>query len=303
MSAFPRLGPALSLGLPVLLLLLALGLDLRVALRPEPAPIPAEEMTSLVTALQALRRPGDVVVHSPLFRVSELAALGELVAKPDRPSDEVQRARRVIVLDRSERRMGGLEGRLTQTVAVGARLELRVYEPTGGAEPLVFDLFEQYRLARMWIERPPGTRTALCDRPRPEGGLSCPGEPDWLYLAPRTLRVSGASADCVWAHPTTGGVVVIELPLESVPEGRRLSLVLEGALDDSAVGGDGVPVENAVVQGGRELGRVVVPNRTGWYRGSFELAPGAPVEIRITAAHDGRRHHCLRAKIQELPSP
>lgn len=296
-------GSALSLGVPLALLLGALALDLRVALRADPPAVPPSEMSALLAALSELAKPGDVTVHSPLLRVSELSALGELVAKPDRPSDEVQRARRVVVLDRADHPMRGFIGRLAQRVAVGERLELRVYEPEGGAEPLLFDLFEHYRAARMWIERPPGTRSAVCDRPRPEGGFGCPGEPDWLYLAPRSLRVSGAAADCVWAHPTTGGVVVIELPLESVPEGRRLSLVLEGALDDSAASGDGVPVENTVVQGGRELGRVVVPNRTGWYRGSFELSPGAPVQIRVTASHDGRRHHCLRAKIQELPSP
>lgn len=296
-------GSAFSLGLPLVLLVVAMGLDLRVALRGEPSPVPAEEMSELVDAVNAARKPGDVVVHSPLFRVSELAALGDMSAKPDRPPEDVQKARRVLVMDLRDQRMGGFIGRLENVVAVGSRLELRTYEPEGGVEPLLFDLFEQYRSAKMWIERPPGKKSSTCDRPRPEGGFSCPGEPDWLYLAPRSLRVAGASADCVWAHPTTGGLVVLELPVEGVPEGRRLSLTLEGALDDSAVGGDGVPVENAVWQGDRELGRVVVPNRSGWFRGTFELSPGQPVQVRISAAHDGRRHHCLRAKIQELAGP
>ena len=284
---------------PVFLIAVALVMDLRVALRAEPAALSPEQMAPLVELVQKERQPGDILVHSPLFRVSELAAFGDLPAKPDRPSDDVQRARRVLVADRSEAPMGGFIGKLAKRTPVGDRLELRVYDPEGGAEPLLFDLFDQYRAAKMWIERPAGTKTSSCDRPRAEGGFSCPGEPDWLYLSPRTLRVAGASADCVWAHPTTGGIVVIELPVELVPPGRRLSLIVEAALDDSAVGGAGVPVENLVQQGERELGKVTVPNRSGWFRGSFELEPGIPVQLRISTTNDGRRHHCIRARIQE----
>lgn len=303
MSALAALGSALRLWGPMVLLLSALVLDLRIALRSEPDPIPAGDLEELVRLMRDERKAGDVLVHSPLFRATELAAFGDLPAKPDRPADDVQKARRVLVADRRDQNMQGFLGRLEKVVPVGDDLELRVYEPEGGAEPLLFDLFDQYRSAKMWIERPPGTKSSTCDRPRAEGGLSCPGEADWLYLAPRTLRVAGASADCVWAHPTTGGLVVIELPAEQVPPGRRLNLMLEAALDDSAVGGDGVPVENLVRQGDRDLGKVTVPNRSGWFRGSFQLTPGEPVQIRISAVHDGRRHHCIRARIQELGGP
>jgi hypothetical protein len=288
---------------PLVLIFLAFSLDLRVALRSEPSPIDRSEMTRLTEVMRAERKAGDVLVHSPLFRVSELAAFGDLPARPDRPADDVQQARRVLVADLRDAPMRGFIGKLAKVVPVSDHLELRLYEPEGGAEPLLFDLFDQYRSAKMWIERPPGTKKSTCDRPRAEGGFSCPGEADWLYLSPRTLRVSGASADCVWAHPTTGGIVVIELPVELVPEGRRVSLILEAALDDSAVGGDGVPVENLIRQGERELGRVIVPNRVGWFRGTFELEPGQPVEIRISTANDGRRHHCVRARIQERAGP
>ena len=58
----------------------------------------------------------------------------------------------------------------------------------------------------MSIERPAGKVTSKCTAVRREGGFECPGEPGWLYLADRKLNIGGKQQDCVWGHPTTGGV-------------------------------------------------------------------------------------------------
>jgi hypothetical protein len=277
--------------------------DLRVALRPEARPIPEDVMRSAVDKLKAASKPGDIVVHSPLLRVEELAALGNLHASPQLPPPEWLNSRRIVLLDRRDQRMHGF-GSPTEVIDLpqsNGLLEIDVFEPTGGAEVPLFSLRTGFSSSTMRVERQ--ERVTRCDAPRTDGGFGCPGEPEWLYIQAKSQVVDGQDTPCTWAHPTNGGTIVFEIPALPAPRaGRRLVVSLSGALSDDAVRntGDGANVRTDVVQSGQTKGTVVVPNRIGWQRGSFNVEPGLPIELRVTTPRDGRRHHCVNAEVLEI---
>lgn len=288
----------------LLVALLAL-LDLQVGLRSDPGPIPAEVMAAGVKALKERQRPGDLLVHSPLFGVTELSALGDLPARPDLPAPAIRQARRVLVLDRVDHPMYGFSAE-AERVELPDPLVLRIFEPKGDVAAPVYELLANLDPNVLRIERPAGTVSARCTRSRAEGGFDCPGEAEWLYAAPRTLRIGGVDRECLWAHPTTGGLVVFTLPAPAPPAaGRHLTLKVEAGLTDDAVTGtpDGAPVVIDLLQGGAPKGRLVVPNQVGWRETTVRIDGGAAVELKVGTVRDGRRHHCLNAVITEEPGP
>jgi hypothetical protein len=279
---------------------IAAAIDLWVALRPDLSPISDEVMQLARTRIDQEKQAGDLIVHSPLFSVEELAGLGDLQARPDRPIDALMKSRRVLVLDRTDERMY-LPGDPVQVIELDRPLELRVYAPSENASVAMFELYDMLTERSMRIERG-GRITSHCTQPRSEGGWSCPGEAEWLYAAQRSFRVASADATCVWAHPTTGGTIIFEIPAQAAPpEGRKLELIVSAGMADDAVNGTpgGASVTTEIMQGGLQKGRVVVPNRVGWFETKLEVAAGAPVELRITTPRDGRRHHCINAEIVE----
>lgn len=293
-------GSVVVLGLCGFVLGLAL-LDLQVGLRGPLPPLSEQEMAEGVAKVLELKQAGDVLVHSPLFTMAELKAFGTLRARPDRPRPQIMASRRVVLLDRVEATMYGL-GEPKSSVRVGEHLEVKVYEPSGNIEVPVFDLITQLDAQTLQIERPVGKLKSRCTQRRHEGGWACPGEADWLYAAPRTLRIGGKQEECVWAHPTNGGAVVFNVPApEPAGPGRELVLELAGGLADDAVTGTptGAAVYIDVRQGTRKLARHMVPNRVGWHRVDIKVASGQPVRLSITTAKDGRRHHCINVRVLE----
>lgn len=281
-------------------------MDMRVAARGDFEPVPPETMQAAKAAIDAVAGPGDLVVHSPLFSVSELAFLGTLHASPALPTRELRTTRRIVVLDDADNPMHGF-GRadLTRPIAgAGRGLVLRVFEPASDVAATLYDIVADLPRTTMRVERPAGTIVSRCTTTRAEGGLSCPGQPDWLYLATRQLVVSGKSATCVWAHPTTGGLIGFGLPqFPAPPPDRKLVLRLSAGLADDAVRGtpDGATVRTEVFQDGDKKGEVLVLNKVGWFDKVFELTPDAMVDLRVTTVRDGRRHHCIKARIEEAP--
>ena len=288
----------------VLLVAAILG-DFVVALRLSPPSISSETMEKARRELETQKRPGTLIVHSPLLGVPELTHLNSIVARPDLPSKAIRGRRRILVLDRAEAPMGGF-GDETAYIPIGEGLVLRIYEQqahTTGARHLLFTLSEGIEDVKLTIERPRGRPVSRCTLKRTEGGVRCPGQPDWLYMAYRRLRVGGEDVGCVWAHPTQGGVVVLELPAMPFAEGAQLELKVRSALDDSAVRQtpNGAPVRTHVFQNGRALAQVVRANAIGWAEASVKIEPHVPVRLEVSAEHDGRRHHCLQAEIRARP--
>lgn len=285
---------------------LAAALDLRVALRGNGDPLSAEAMREARAVVQRAAKPGDLVVHSPLFRMSELKELGDLSATPSVPSPKLRETRRIVAIDRTDYPIGGL-GTPSSVVPIAAsdgRIEVRIYEPKGDVDVPLYSLKDAILATTMRVER--GAHTSPCTAPRGEGGYACPGEPEWLYVARRTLHIEGEDVDCVWAHPTTNpspGVIVLTIPAQPVsPEGRRLVLEVAGAFNDDAVKqtADGASVRTDIVQGGASRGTLTVPNRIGWQRVRVNVEANQPIELKVSAASDGRRHHCLNAELVEV---
>ena len=289
----------LVLGLSVAVVIAAVA-DLWMTIRGGRTPVPAEVMQKAVDRIQAVRKSGDLVVHSPLLTVKELAPLGKLVARPDRPKEILRSRRRLVVLDFAATSMFGL-GEPASEEALGAGLVLRTYPPSGAASGALWELASNLAPTTMTVERGSSSRT--CTRDRREGGYSCPGEPEWLYASVRSLKVGRKQRECVWAHPTTNGTIVLMVPAqpEAAPD-HRLQLRLQAGLVDDAVVNtpDGAAVSTEVVQGRRTLGRLTVANRIGWFKEQFELAPGQPAQLRITTPRDGRRHFCVDAQVVEV---
>ena len=283
-----------------ILVLVAGAADLWVALRPARAPVSIKVMRRAAARIEAVKAPGDLIVHSPLLTVAELAPLGRLDARPDRPKAILRGRRRVLVLDLAASPMFGF-GQPSDVEAVGEGLVLRTYPPTGDASGALWALSTALTPSTMQVER--GAQVRPCQTSRADGGYSCAGEPDWLYAAVRVLRVGRQDRECVWAHPTTNGAIVFKVPAAPAPApGQKLALQVQAGLVDEAVTNtpDGAPVFTDVIQGGKTLGRLTVNNRIGWFRSSFDLAPGREATLRITTPRDGRRHHCLRAQIVEV---
>lgn len=294
----------LGLGLAVALVIFAALADLWVSLRPAPDPIDPDTMARARTVVEEKRRPGALVVHSPLFGVRELKALNGIAARPDLPDLAVRARRTVLVIDRQDAPMGGF-GAASELEEIGP-LVLKVFLPSGevGGRLSVFDLRDALRPQTASIERPAGRVVARCTRPRREGGFGCPGQPSWLYVAVRRLHLDGQDRECIWAHPTAGGLVVFNLPAPAEPSpGHRLELELQAAMTDDAVRltPDGAAVRTRVLQGGRSIGQVVRDNRIGWVRRNLQVGPNQPIRLEVSAVRDGRRHHCLNVALFEVP--
>lgn len=273
--------------------------DLWVAVRPGLAEVPPEVLAEAAAHIGAERRPGSLVVVSPLLGMPALAGLGDLEARPDLPSAEVRARRTVWLIDRDEAPMQGF-GTPTAEHELREGVVIRRFEPTQTAEGLVvLDLLDLQGVRGQVAD---GTRVMPCTRPRAEGGLSCVGAADWMYLAPRKLNVDGRQVDCLWAHPPKSGRLELELevPAEASP-GHHFELELRSALDDGAVTqtADGASVQTAVRQGSARLGTVIRSNQIGWAERSFVVSAGQPVVLAVSAARDGRRHHCLDGRIIE----
>lgn len=275
--------------------------DLSIGMRSGPPPVSSAELMDGRRALEARMKRGDIAVHSPLFGVEEARHLDGIRTRPDLPAEAVRRGRRVVLLDRRDAAISGF-GEPQDRLIVGPTLFVATFEPTGSAEVTVFDLTVDLGPDTMRVERPRGQTVSTCGEPRRQGGFQCLGQPEWVYAAPRTLRIGGEDRACLWAHPVTGAAVVLSIPaLPAPPAGRRMVLELQGGLTDEAVRRTpgGAPVTTVAMQGGRTLGRLVVTNRSDWRRVTRVIEPGSAVELVTTTTHDGRRHYCLSARVVE----
>lgn len=279
-------------------------LDLYVAARGNPDALPEEAMWAARDAIKAAEQPGDILVHSPLFRMTELQALGDLRTTPTLPKPELFRSRRVLLIDRTDHPVYlPYSAKTEQPIEkTNGQLQLRIYEPEGNIDVPLYSLYNGITPSTMRVERNNAV-TSRCTASRAEGGYSCPGEPEWLYVAQRTLRIDNKDATCVWTHPTTGGTIVFELPAQTAPPaGKKLLLELSGGFNDDAVKttSDGAAVRTDILQKGASKGAITVPNRIGFVTTRVNIEPNAPVELRTTTPHDGRRHYCVNAEILEL---
>ena len=292
--------PSVILGVALLVALLA---DARVALRGNDSKASAESLESALKLIKEHKKPGNLVVHSPLLSPSELSFLGSVSASPALPSARLRASRRILLLDVASAPMHGFSSPESRFLIDGPRpLVLKIFEPTNEASGSLFDLYTDIERAKMRIERPAGKVVSECTRTRAQGGRGCPGEADWLHLDRRELVIDGKKQTCVWAHPTTGGVIVFELPAMDIPApGASLWLKVSAGLTDDSVKStpDGAHVDTVIKQKNKILGRIRTPNRVGIYDRSVAIEGGEKTTLRIISPKDGRRHHYINASIEE----
>ena len=285
------------------LLVVALCVDARVALRGNDELASQASMQRAVELIKAHRKPSTLIVHSPLLSMRELSHLKGLSASPDLPRPRLRTSRRILVLDVASSPMHGF-GSATRSFPIeGPRpLNLRLFEPTQQGGGVLFDLYTDLEQAHMRIERPAGTVVSQCTQLRSEGGRSCPGQAEWLYLDRRELTLNRKKQTCVWSHPTTGGVIVIELPKMQAPgAGGSLWLKLTVGLTDDAVNGTpgGAHVDTIIQQNKKIIGRIRALNKIGLFSKEVPINPNEKIKLMITSPKDGRRHHCVNASIEE----
>ncbi len=275
--------------------------DFWVAIRNDAPLVSEHAMANAKARLTALARPGDWVVHSPLFGMQELSVLGGLRARPDVPAAHARAGRRVVVLDRKDYPMYGL-GSGERRLPLSEGLVLRIFEPRGLRGPVRYELGSGISRHTMHIDFGSQRSTVFCNQARRGGGFGCPGMPEWLYVQERMLVVGGVPGPCVWSHPTARGVVIHRIPAQRPhPDGGPLRLRLMGALTDDAARNTpaGADVFTAVFQQGRKLGELKTPNRVGWNRMEVSIDADIPLELRTRTKRDERRHYCVRLTIVE----
>jgi hypothetical protein len=275
--------------------------ELFAALRPPLAPVSAEDVAQAAAHVRAAKAPSEPVVHSALFSPEALTGFGDLPAGLHLPPPRLRRSP-IWIVDRAGWPMHVPDATKAEVARFGEVVVWRA-EPAGAVEgggPL-FDLLRDLEPGMMRVEKPPGTVVSVCEDVRSDGGFSCPGQAEWIYAAPHEQVIGGAPKTCVWAHPITDATLVFELPPPPDPGSGELELTVGAGLADAAVQmTDGRPVQTIIKAPGILTRTLTVPNREGWFEETLKVRPGAPIELRITTAFDGMRHHCINATIRVI---
>ncbi|MGF1511020.1 MAG: hypothetical protein ACFB9M_16115 [Myxococcota bacterium] len=269
--------------------------DMWVALRPPPAAPRAHALMDAASWVVSELRPDDRAVHGPLFAPDVLLDLPERIRGPSLP--RLWRGR-MFVIDSGETHVAAS---LLDRKTFDDGVEVRVYGPRVPDAEATFDILRDLEPGMVRIEALSGAVRATCDVVREPSGFSCPGEKPWVYAAVETVIIDGSPRACLWAHPISGAVLVVELPPFPGPGDWRLKL--GGGLSDRAVQmSAGAPVTTTVRQGRETLGTLTVPNRRGWRETELAISPNRTTELRVRTRFDGMRHHCLTAIVRPLRS-
>jgi hypothetical protein len=151
--------------------------------------------------------------------------------------------------------------------------------------------------AQVHVTTGDGTRVACPWTPSRRRHV-CAGLPGWMTVGDDTLVIGGRRERCTWAHPITGGVVVVDFgAVPTPPAGWQLSLALSDAAADNPAG---APVTATLVVDDDEA-VVTVQRARGFHAAVVAEAPlAARVQVRLSTPDDGQRHVCFR--LQPAPA-
>ena len=130
-----------------------------------------------------------------------------------------------------------------------------------------------------------------CRQPH-NGGVRCAHLPDWMHVSPTRLNRSGATHDCLWAHPPSENRE-LTIRYDQIPSG---ALEFEHGLSDTASrSSNRQPVQVELRwEGGKAS--LKAGNNDGWRRSTHQVK--GFLEVRVRARADGQRHHCFRGTIR-----
>jgi hypothetical protein len=241
--------------------------------------------------------PGDVVLIHPPWREDAVVALEEARLLPRGASATVALApphgqapgRVLILVDEGAPPLPrSLRGRLSGRQRGGGITSgwLRARDDEGG-----LDLGARIALAQVHVERPDGT-VVSCRFDGAKDRHLCPGLPDWMWVGPDSLLVSGSPTRCVWSHPLSGGKVVVRFDDVTLKDEVRFAHALS---DTAAAVSKGAPVTAALRLDDEPLGRAVRDNAPGMKEEVWRVpSPGrsTSLTLELTTPSDGARHYC-----------
>jgi hypothetical protein len=152
-------------------------------------------------------------------------------------------------------------------------------------------LVDEIHRAQVVVRKADGTETK-CHWDAGKNRHRCPGHFDWMYVGPHRQHSGGQAKDCLWAHPISGGSVIVTF----APQAFSGPLTFSHAVSDQAAANPkGVPVTAVIRVDGQEKNRVVRTNRAGFVEKNIEAPAGkaVTVQVEIQTVDDGSRHYCF----------
>ena len=130
-----------------------------------------------------------------------------------------------------------------------------------------------------------------CNQPH-NGGKRCAHLPNWMHVSPTQLTRSNTTYDCVWAHPPSGNRS-LTIRYNRIPKGE---LIFEHGLSDTAARSNNRHPVRVRLRWLNGEASQSVGNQDNWKRSEYQV--DGFLELQISAAQDGQRHHCFRAVIR-----
>jgi hypothetical protein len=245
--------------------------------------------------------PGDVWVVKPWWAARLREYLGDLpmLQVRDLEAEDLSRYRRVwVVTLPGHRALGGgfADGTYrTELDEDAGGLEIRRFELPAPAR-VVYDFREQLHTALVRLYA--GGATKPCTSWVKEGWRCSPRE--WEYVGRVIVDLGTDPREVIWAHPHIAGPV--EIGFNRVPGGRTLR-VHTGLTPDAARAPEDTPVTLTVFINGREIGRVVQKDRTGYFLNEWDISHLGPgphnVTFRVSCPRPHLRIFCFDGEIRQ----
>lgn len=267
-------------------------------LHPRGAPA-AGDWRALERHLRAHWQAADAVVVRPWWAARARQYVGDLdfvqVRRPEL-EDWSTRARLWVISLPHHQWLGGPFAagryRLLERREFGP-LELRLYS-LGRPVEVVYDLRARLEQARVSMGPPGGEKP--CTRWL-ENRWQCTPR-DWNYVGRMVVELGEDPRRIIWAHPAE---VPLRIEYPAVPGGREL-LLHTGFTPPAARTPGGAPVTVTVHVDGRELGRIVQPNRSGYFPHRFDISTLGPgphrLTLTVTTPNPGMRHFCFDGQVR-----
>jgi hypothetical protein len=257
-------------------------------------------------AIRAAYAPGDRIILAPFYATRLLEAVGDLdVVAPREPLAEDLRAHRHAIV-----------AGLTDAVdALGLALEAagleRLARVTHGPALVVaryrvrrpwavaFDAREALPRASVWYEQADGQieRCGEWSATNGQGGALgrwvCPRDRDWFYVAPEYHRMGDQLRLCLWAHPPSGGRLVVTFG--GVPMTGHLFGHAGHTLNGSVYARERVDLDVAIGDGAPQRFAFALDEHWRPFALATPTTGTATVSFAVSSPDPGANHFCFVA--------
>jgi len=121
---------------------------------------------------------------------------------------------------------------------------------------------------------------------------------DWNFVGRLIVELGDDPREVIWAHPADDP---IEIKYTQVPGGKTL-LVHTGFTPPAARTAEGADVTLLVLLNGREIGKIVQGNKSGYFERQIDFDPYGPgphdITFVVKAPNGGMRHFCFDGQVR-----